>query len=135
MSKSETRILLRTNLKHDGVSHAARDTVVLPEAIAEALIADGDAEPVADKAPRATDTAPANAQNSDPAPDRASLLAAGIAALEPGNADHWTNAGKPEVRALAAATKLGDISAKERDLAWAAYQASRGPEGDESEDA
>ena len=43
--------------------------------------------------------------------------------LTPGRDDHWTRAGKPEVAALRAATGLDDVSAAERDAAWAAFQA------------
>ena len=53
---------------------------------------------------------------------REQLLAA-IAGLEKGNPDHWTKSGKPEVRALEAATGLKNLTAAERDTVWAAYQA------------
>ena len=52
-----------------------------------------------------------------------------ISRLEAGNIDHWTKSGKPEVRALEAA--LGyDISAAERDAAWAACQANKAAAND-----
>ena len=57
--------------------------------------------------------------------DRASAVSAAIGGLEEGNEDHWTRDGKPEVRALRAATGLDDITAAERDEAWAAYRANQ----------
>lgn len=51
----------------------------------------------------------------EPAP--AGAITDAIGALEPGNPDHWTKAGKPRVKALE--ERLGhDISAADRDLAW-----------------
>lgn len=49
--------------------------------------------------------------------------------LEPGNEAHWTVAGSPEVAALKEITG-GKVSGKERDEAWAEYQAEKeSPEG------
>ena len=58
--------------------------------------------------------------------DRASAISAAIDGLEEGNEDHWTKDGRPEVKALKAATGLDDITAAERDAAWAAYQTQQG---------
>lgn len=58
---------------------------------------------------------------------RAELLQAGIAALVPGQDDHWTAAGLPEVAALRTITGLASISADERTAAWEAAQAAAGP--------
>lgn len=55
--------------------------------------------------------------------DRAAIVAA-IGQLEPGNKDHWTQAGAPDVRALEAVLG-GQISAKDRDQAWAAAQKAK----------
>ena len=59
-------------------------------------------------------------------PSREAALLAAIAGLEEGNSDHWTKSGKPEVRALEAAAGFKDISAAERDAAWAAHRERRG---------
>lgn len=58
---------------------------------------------------------------------RAELLQAGIAALVPGQDDHWTAAGLPEVAALRTITGLASISADERSAAWEAAQAAAAP--------
>ena len=54
--------------------------------------------------------------------DRRARLLAAIAGFEEGNPDHWTRSGKPEVRALEAATGLKNLTAAERDAVWVAYQ-------------
>lgn len=47
-----------------------------------------------------------------------------IGELEDNNPDHWTESGKPEVKALKA--KTGEkVSAADRDEAWAAYRKQR----------
>ena len=56
---------------------------------------------------------------------RVARLRAAIAGLTPGDPDHWTRDGRPEVRALRAASGLADITAGERDAAWAAYPSRR----------
>ena len=58
------------------------------------------------------------------ADDRMARLAAAIDALEPGREDHWTRDGRPEVRALREASGLADVTAAERDAAWADVQAA-----------
>ncbi len=57
--------------------------------------------------------------------DRQSQLIVAIAGLEEGNEAHWTNSGKPEVRALREATGLDDVSAAERDAAWEEFQKAK----------
>ena len=60
---------------------------------------------------------------------RAATLAAAIDQLVPGDPDHWTGQGKPEIKALAALSGLKDIRAAERDGVWAACQARSQPDG------
>ena len=52
---------------------------------------------------------------------RVARFRAAIAALTPGDPDHWTRDGRPEVRALRAVSGLANITAGERDAAWAVY--------------
>ena len=65
------------------------------------------------------DSSPGLDPEDAPAGDRA-------AGLTPGEEGHWTKSGKPEVRALEAATGLKDSSAAERDAAWDAHRAAHG---------
>ncbi len=53
---------------------------------------------------------------------REARLLAAIAGLTPGDAEHWTRDGRPEVRALRRAAGLADLTAAGRDAAWAAYR-------------
>ena len=104
------------------------------EEAAEALIAGGDAvpdegegapEPQANTGNTGTGE-PEGGQGGDPGADsdadndgdRQAALVAAIARLEPGREDHWTKAGKPEIRALEAVSDLSGISATERDAVW-----------------
>ncbi len=106
------------DIDHDGRRIAPGETAVLPAEVARALIEGGAAE---------TPEAPADTAELAEAPvERQAALAAAIAGLEEGNPDHWTKSGKPEVRALEAATGVGDISAAERDAVWTDHQAARG---------
>ena len=79
----------------------------------------------------------------DTAGTPAGAITDAIRALEPGNPDHWTKAGKPRVKALASDniehwTKAGkprvraleehlgyDITAADRDFAWKTVQAEQ----------
>jgi hypothetical protein len=56
---------------------------------------------------------------------RAAAIRDAIAQLPPGEAGHWTKAGKPEVAALERITGLTDISAAERDAAWEAHRSAQ----------
>jgi len=58
-------------------------------------------------------------------PDRLARIVAAIGELEEGNPDHWTNSGKPECRALEAATGLDRVSAAERNAAWQEHLAAK----------
>lgn len=53
---------------------------------------------------------------------RRSQLIAAAAVLDPDNPDHFTRSGKPEIRALEAASGMTDVSAAERDAAWEDYR-------------
>lgn len=55
---------------------------------------------------------------------------AGMAADDPPVPEHWTAAGKPDVRALRTRAGLPDISAQERDEAWARREAAAAPDDD-----
>ena len=120
------------DIDHDGTHIAPGETAVLPEETARALIEGGAAEtPETPEAPvdsAELAEAPLDADPEDTATgdDRRLAILAAIAGLVPGNPDHWTKSGKPEVRALEAATGFGDISAAERDAVWTDHQAARG---------
>ena len=66
------------------------------------------------------------AAGRDPLIARAEQLLGAIEGLEEGNADHWTKSGKPDVRALEAVTGFTDLTAAERDAAWALYREQAG---------
>lgn len=104
-------------LAKDGVEVYLKGEVEVPDAIAARLIANGQAERIAE--------IPAIEQKAGISDDRLSALVDAIDALEDGNEDHWTSAGKPEVAALKKATG-GDVTAAERDAAWAYYQSIAG---------
>ena len=55
--------------------------------------------------------------------DRATRILSTIGALDKANPDHWTKDGKPQVEALEAASGIKDITAAERDAAWADFRA------------
>ena len=76
-----------------------------------------------DPAAKGDDPAPGPEPGAGEPASRHDRITVAIADLTPGQADHWTRAGKPEVAALRAATGLDDVTAAERDAAWAAYQA------------
>lgn len=54
---------------------------------------------------------------------RVQRAAAAIDELAPGDPSHWTQAGKPEVAALRRVSGVHDLTAAERDAAWAARPA------------
>lgn len=58
--------------------------------------------------------------------DRQERLIVAIAGLEEGNEEHWTRDKRPQVSAIEAATGLRDVSAAERDAAWAEYLKAAG---------
>ncbi len=89
------------NLDHDLENYHPGDFVWLDEESAASLVADG----VVRKA------------------ERAEAIEAAIGDLPPGDAAAWTSGGKPEVRALREATGLENITAEERDAAWARHEA------------
>ena len=96
-----------------------------PEANAGTHIT-GTGDPGAGAPPAPDGTDDAGGANSDAANSaRQAALIAAIATLEPGHSEHWTQAGRPEIRALAARTGLRDISAAERDVAWERAQATK----------
>lgn len=55
---------------------------------------------------------------------RRTRLLNAIAGLDREHQDHFTKSGKPEVRALEAATGLDDVTAAERDELWAQFSAT-----------
>ena len=93
----------------DGVRHEPGAEIDLPVASARQLLALGVVEAVADSG-LARDA-------------RRGGLAAACAALDPGDASRWTRSGVPQLAALRDASGLSDITAAERDAAWAAHQA------------
>ena len=56
---------------------------------------------------------------------RGRLIRAAFGELEPGDEEHWTTSGAPEVAALKRITGLASIPAAERDALWAAHQEQR----------
>ena len=113
------RYTVLDRVHHDGTEYEAGAAIALPETEAAPLIAVG---VIMAEAPETTERPPEGGEGQG----REAALLAAIDGLEKGNPDHWTKAGKPEVRALEAATDLGNITAAERDDAWAAYRAARG---------
>lgn len=101
------RLIARDPIQYTRQRYEPGSELEVPADVAAGLLASG-----------AADQVPA-VQSSDPDPDRAEAIRAAIATLEPGNEDHWTKGGKPEVRALEATTGLKNISAAERDRVWA----------------
>ena len=107
--------LVLSPVQHARRRYEAGDTVKLTAGDAATLIA---ADVVADSTDTAADASPAPAGGAEEG--REAALRAAIAGLEPGRDDHWTRDGRPEVRALREASGLDDVSAAERDAAWAA---------------
>ncbi len=103
-------------------SHPPGSTVEVEDGEAAVLVRRGFARPApAEEAPLpAEEPAPA----AEPAPaelDRVAAIVDAIALLEPGNPEHFTNAGKPEIAALAAILGWRPTAA-ERDEAFARSQ-------------
>jgi len=104
-------------LARDGNEVYLIGVVDVPDAIAARLVSNGQAERVSD--------IQAIEQKAGISDDRLSDLVDAIDSLEGDNHEHWTNAGKPEVSALKRVTG-GDVTAAERDAAWAYYQSIAG---------
>ncbi len=113
------RYTVLDRVHHDGTEYEAGAAIALPETEAAPLIAVG---VIMAEAPETTERPPEGGEGQG----REAALLAAIAGLEKGNPDHWTRDGKPEVRALRAATGLGDIGAAERDAAWDAHPLTTG---------
>ncbi len=96
------------------------ETIALDDAEAAPLLAAGVVEAPPDAAPETAGEADAGDAGAGADPARAERVRAAVAGLEPGREEHWTKSGKPEVAALRAATGMADVSAAERDAAWAA---------------
>ena len=122
MNEAPTHIAVAA--AHDGFRRAGRAWHTTPETVpvAEFTVEQLDALK-ADPSITVTPVA-----DPEAAPQgRAERLQAGIARLNRDDPAHWTKSGKPEVGALRAAARLGDISAAERDAAWEAFdKAQRG---------
>ena len=58
-----------------------------------------------------------------PAPTREQVIQDGIAALDTANPDNWMQSGAPNLAALKESSGLSDVTATERDEAWAAFMA------------
>ena len=74
------------------------------------------------RSPETTNTPPEGGEEQS----REAALLAAIAGLEKGNPDHWIRGGAPQIAALETATGLENVSAVERDAAWAQHQAASG---------
>lgn len=85
-----------------------------------------DAQTPADPEPQADEQTPAapEPQPETKKPITEARIVEAIGQLEPGNDAHWTKGQKPEVKALEAILG-GDISAAERDAAFAVFQESK----------
>lgn len=104
-------------LRHDGERYAPGDTAPAA-AFTKAQVAHLQRRGVLGGEPSST--------GADDAPDQAlQALVAAIDQLDPTNEQHFTNGGKPECAALAAAAGRESVSAKARDAAWAVYQEGR----------
>ena len=128
-----------TPVERNGQRHEPGALLALPPASAAQLIAVGAVAPVQSAADPADSDGRAAAPVSGFEPDSASLatggdgdgaedtrrgdLAAACAAVNPADASLWTRSGVPQLPALRAASGLSDITAAERDAAWAAHQA------------
>ena len=114
-----------TPVERDGQRHEPGVVLDLPSGSAGQLIAVGAVAPAQaaadpDTASLATDGGGDGAEDT-----RCGDLAAACAALDPADASRWTRSGVPKLAALRAASGLSDITAAERDAAWAAHQAAR----------
>ena len=96
-----------TPIEHDGARYEEGEALELNFAEARSL-----GEAVSASAPE------------DAGPAGVGSVVAAIGELDPDDAGSWTKSGKPELKALEAL--LGaDLTAAERDEAWAAFQAAR----------
>lgn len=112
----------------DAIEAVRRDVAALAGAAPAYPAKDADPSPApesgeGESATKAADPAPAPEAGAGEAATRHDRIVMAIADLTPGRDDHWTRAGKPEVAALRAATGLDDVTAAERDAAWATFQA------------
>ena len=107
---------------------AAAAAGAAPEAPADAppeIPAGGAAAPADDRGAAAQTGAPdPDAPPAEAAGEksREQLLEEATAGLTPGNPDHWTGDGKPDVRILKQTKGLEDLTAAQRDGWWAARQ-------------
>jgi len=131
MSKRDYDVL--EPLQHDGTRYE-------PGAVVEGL-ADKQAQPLLDAVPPVIRPVAAAADGgdagepTDPA-ERHAMLKAFMAEMDPPEdprgSDVWTNGGKPEAGAVAAALGWGSVSARERDAAWSEVLAERQAGGGDS---
>lgn len=120
MSKDTRTFEVATPLRHDGERYGVGEPVEMTERQAAPLLEIGalrEPKGGADAA-RGTGEPPADAE-------RHARLVAAIAELDPENEAHFTKGGKPECDALATVSGIESVSAKERDAAWAEYQAQQ----------
>ena len=101
-------------LCHDGEKYSEGDTVELTKKQADRLLALPHPPIDLEKSAEA-------AAESGSTPTLLERLVAAIADLNPDNADHFTNAGKPEIKALNAIVSE-KVSGADRDTAWELYQ-------------
>lgn len=98
--------------------NAAGDINTSGDGDAAAVDQSVDASGQSASAQTATGDAQIEAQKETPAlDDRLGAIKAAIAQLDPNNAEHWLNDGKPDVIAVSALTGFR-VSAAERDQAW-----------------
>ena len=112
MSEKTYRVL--SPLLHDGELYSPGDDITLGESQVQDLIADG------------VIAAPAGGDKEQPADtdtDRQAAIVEAIGKLDPENPDHYTKSGKPDIAVLGSLTGFDDITAAERDAAFAALGA------------
>ena len=108
---SEKTYRVRSPLLHDGELYSPGDEVTLDETQIQDLIADGVIAALAGGGEKE--------QPADTDTDRQTAIVEAIGRLDPGSPDHYTKSGKPEIGALEELTGYTDITAAERDAAFA----------------
>lgn len=101
-----------------GAAYLAKDADPSPDSRA----GEGESAPMGGDPPPAPEAGGGEPARADLV-TRHDRLVTAIAGLTPDRADHWTGAGAPALPALRITAGLDDVTAAERDAAWAAFQA------------
>jgi len=137
MTKDKTARLLRAvePVQYERQRHGPGSVFFVDDDTAARLIAGGDAVEAAQAGdPVGGHHCPPPGPPGPPGIDaRTAQLIAAIGDLRADDPDHWTTSGKPKTEALAAASGLDEVSAAERDDAWATVR-SRARQDDAADD-